>query len=62
MTDKVTENIFDVFENLNCDKLTEPDCFIAKGIEAKQKEKQYTTRGIIELSNLNNDDFISRWN
>ena len=40
MTDKVNESIFYVFVNLNGDKMTEPDYFIATGIEAKQKVKQ----------------------
>lgn len=61
MADKVNESIFYVFVNLNGDKMTEPDYFIATGIEAKQKVKQYTTRGIIDLSTLNNDDFKNRW-
>jgi hypothetical protein len=61
MTDKVIENIFYVFVNLNGDKMTEPDYFIATGKEAKPKVKQYTTRGIIDLSTLNNDDFKNRW-
>lgn len=61
MADKVNESIFYVFVNLNGDKMTEPDYFIATGIEAKQKVKQYTTRGIIDLSTLNNDNFKSRW-
>ncbi len=61
MTDKVIENIFYVFVNLNGDKMTEPDFFIATGKEAKSKVKQYTTRGIIDLSSLNNDDFKNRW-
>lgn len=61
MADKVNESIFYVFVNLNGDKMTEPDYFIATGLEAKQKVKQYTTRGIIDLSTLNNDDFKNRW-
>jgi hypothetical protein len=61
MADKVNESIFYVFVNLNGDKMTEPDYFIATGIEAKQKVKQYTTRGIIDLSTLDNDDFKNRW-
>ena len=61
MADKVNESIFYVFVNLNGDKMTEPDYFIATGIEAKQKVKQYTTRGIIDLSTLNNDSFKNRW-
>lgn len=60
-TDKVIENIFYVFVNLNGDKMTEPDYFIATGKEAKPKVKQYTNRGIIDLSTLNNDDFKNRW-
>lgn len=61
MVDKVNESIFYVFVNLNGDKMTEPDYFIATGNEAKQKVKQYTTRGIIGLSTLNNVDFKNRW-
>lgn len=61
MKDKVNESIFYVFVNLNGDKMIEPDYFIATGIEAKQKVKQYTTRGIIDLSTLNNIDFKNRW-
>lgn len=61
MADKVNESIFYVFVNLNGDKMTEPDYFVASGIEAKLKVKQYTTREIIDLSTLNNDDFKNRW-
>lgn len=61
MSDKVNENIFYVFVNLNGDKMVEPDFFIATGEEAKPKVKQYATRGIIDLSTLNNDDFKNRW-
>lgn len=61
MKEKVNENIFYVFVNLNGDKMTEPDYFIATGIEAKLKVKQYATRGIIDLSTLNNIDFKNRW-
>lgn len=62
MKDKVNESILYVFVNLNGDKMIDPDYFIATGIEAKQKVKQYSTRGIIDLSSLNNDDFKNRWN
>lgn len=61
MADKVNESIFYVFVNLNGDKMTEPDYFIGTGLEAKQKVKQYTTRGIIDLSTLTNDAFKNRW-
>lgn len=62
MADKVYENIFYVFVNLNGDKMSEPDYFIATGKEAKTKVKQYATRGIIDLSSLNSEDFLNRWN
>lgn len=61
MKDKVHTDHFYVFVNLNGDKMTEPDYFICLGIEAKAKVKQYTTRGIVDLSSLNNDDFKNRW-
>lgn len=61
MADKVNENILYVFVNLNGDKMIEPDYFIATGKDAKTRVKQYTTRGIIDLSTLNNEDFKNRW-
>lgn len=61
MSDKVLEDIFYIFINLNGDKMSEPDYFIATVIEAKQKVKQYKTRGIIDLSTLNNENFKNRW-
>ena len=62
MADKVNENIFYVFVNLNGDKMTEPDYFIATGKETKTRVKQYATRGIVDLSSLNNEDFLNCWN
>jgi predicted AAA+ superfamily ATPase len=61
MEDKVIEGIFYVFVNLNGDKMTEPEYYVATGEEAKPKVKQYKTRGIIDLSTLNNDLFKNRW-
>jgi hypothetical protein len=61
MKDRVNKNIFYVFVNLNGDTMSLPDYYIATGIEAFQKVKQYTTRGIIDLSTLNNDEFKNRW-
>ncbi len=61
MEDKVIEGIFYVFVNLNGDKMTEPEYYVATGEEAKTKVKQYKTRGIIDLSTLNNDLFKNRW-
>lgn len=61
MKDKVNINILYVFVNLNGDKMSNPDYFIATGEEAMNKVKQYTTRGIIDLSSLNNEGFLGRW-
>lgn len=61
MKDKVFTNHFYVFVNLNGDKMSEPDYFISNGTEAKAKVKQYATRGIVDLSTMNNDDFKNRW-
>lgn len=61
MKDKVEIGSFYVFVNLNGDKMTEPHYFIATGKEVKSKVKQYTTRGIVDLSGLNNEDFKVRW-
>lgn len=56
MKDKVNQNILYIFVNLNGDTMSQPDYYIATGIEAFNKVKQYKTRGIIDLSTLNNDD------
>ena len=61
MKDKVNTKIFFVFVNLNGDKMSNPDYYISTGKEAKGKVKQYTTRGIIDVSSLNNEHFINRW-
>ena len=61
MKDKVNTKILYVFVNLNGDKMSGPDYFIATGKEAKSKVKQYTTRGIIDVGSLNSEDFKNRW-
>jgi len=61
MKDKVDTKIFYVFVNLNGDKMTYPEFYICTGKEARQKVNQYTTRGIITVSSLNNDQFKGRW-
>lgn len=59
MKDKVFDEILYVFVNLN-DQET-PDYYIATGQEAREKVKQYTTRGIIDLTTLKNETFQNRW-
>lgn len=61
MRDKVYDNHYYIFVNLNGDKMAAPDYYIATGLEAREKVKQYTTRGIVDLSSLNNDQFAGRW-
>ena len=59
MTDKVFDNILYIFVNLNDQE--NPDYYIATGQEAREKVKQYATRGIIDLTTLKCDTFLNRW-
>lgn len=59
--DKVNEDIFYVFVNLNGDKLNEPEYFVGRGFEIKELVKQYKSRGILSLSSVNNDEFKGKW-
>ena len=62
MKDKVRNDCFYIFVNLNADKMILPDYFICTSKEARSKVKQYPTRGIIDLTSLNNDAFKNNWN
>jgi hypothetical protein len=59
MKDKVIDDVLYVFVNLNDQE--NPDYYIATGQEARSKVKQYTTRGIIDLTTLKSDSFYNRW-
>jgi hypothetical protein len=59
MKDKVIDGILYIFINLNDQAI--PEYYIATAKEAKEKVKQYATRGIIDLSTLKNANFINRW-
>ncbi len=61
MKNKVIEGHFYVFVNLNADKMSEPEYYICTGKEAKSRVKQYTTRGILNLSSVKGDEFRSNW-
>lgn len=61
MKDKVNTKIFYVFVKLNGDKMNEPEYYIATGKEAKEKVKQYATRGIIDVGSVNSSQFKNRW-
>lgn len=59
MKDKVENGIIYIFINLN-DQST-PDYYICTGKEAREKVKQYTTRGIIDLTTLKSEEYKDRW-
>lgn len=59
MKDKIFDEILYVFINLNDQEI--PEYYIATGQEAREKVKQYTTRGIIDLTTLKNETFHNRW-
>ena len=62
MKERVLRTAFYVFVNLNGDKLNEsPEYYVCTGDEAYKKVKQYATRGIIDLTTLNSEQFIDRW-
>ncbi|WP_345333545.1 hypothetical protein [Mucilaginibacter defluvii] len=41
--------------------MAHPTYYICTSEEVKQKVKQYTTRGIVDLSTINSEQFIERW-
>jgi len=61
MKEKIKKDCIYIFVNLNADKMTHPDYFICTSKEVDSKVKQYTTRGIVDLSTVNNDMFKDRW-
>ena len=61
MRDKIKSDCIYIFVNLNADKMIFPDYFICTSNEATLKVKQYETRGIIDLSSLNEEKFKNNW-
>ncbi len=59
MKDKIRENIFYVFVNLNGDQI--PEFYICSSIEATSLMRQYSTRGIMNLSDIKKEDCLNRW-
>lgn len=53
------EGVFYIFVNLN--NLENPEYFVLTASEAREKYKQYATRGIINLTPLKNETFQNRW-
>lgn len=58
---KIKQKHFYIFVNLNGDKQIHPDFFICTASEAKQRIKEYSTRGILNMYLINNDRFKNRW-
>ena len=61
MKDNIKKDCVYIFVNLNGDKMAAPDYFICTSEEVFKKVKQYSTRGIIDLGSINNEDFRDRW-
>lgn len=60
MQDRVVPGVMYVFVCLN-EPPYAPTYFIATAEEARLKVKQYSTRGIIDLTTLRNEQFLGRW-
>ena len=60
MRQSVVPRVVYVFVCINPPGLS-PDYFVATSAEARRKIKQYSTRGIIDLTTLRNTHFQERW-
>lgn len=60
MRDAIKDNIVYVLVCLN-DPGTPPDCYICTSAEARERTKQYSTRGIIDLARVQSDNYRERW-
>jgi hypothetical protein len=60
LKERIKDKIIYVFVCLNAPD-TPPDYYICTSDEARLKVKQYSTRGIIDLSRLKSDDYRNRW-
>lgn len=61
MRDQIKDDCFYIFVNLNADKMASPDYYICTSDEVKARVKQYTTRGIVNLSTFRDGDFLNNW-
>jgi hypothetical protein len=59
--DRIKKDCFYILVNLNADMMGHPDFFILTSNEATKVVKQYTTRGIINLSEVNNMNYKDMW-
>lgn len=62
MKDQIKDDCIYIFVNLNADKMESPDYYICTSSEARERVKQYTTRGIVNLSSMRDGDCLNNWN
>jgi hypothetical protein len=60
MRDAIKDNIIYVLVCLN-DAPHHPDYYICTSAEARDRAKQYRTRGIIDISRVRGPDYVERW-
>jgi hypothetical protein len=60
MHEAIKDNVVYVLICLN-DPGTPPECFICTSEEARERTKQYSTRGIIDLNRVRDDKYRERW-
>ena len=60
MRDRILDNVIYIFVCLN-EPGTPPQYFICTSEEARKKVKQYSTRGIIDLTTLRGPEYEERW-
>lgn len=61
LKDKIRNDCFYIFVNLNADKMEHPDYYICTSDETINNVKQYKERGIVNLYSLNSSDFKDNW-
>jgi hypothetical protein len=60
MRDRVIDGVMYIFVCINPPGEA-PAYFIATADEARRKVKQYTTRGIVDITSLRSEQFVDRW-
>lgn len=60
MRDAIKDNIIYVFICIN-DPGQPPEYYICTSEEARERTKQYSTRGIVDLSRVRDDQYRERW-
>lgn len=61
MQNQIKKDCIYIFVNLNADEMKSPEFFICTSEEAFTKTNQYSTRGIVNIKLVDNQDFKNRW-